>query len=217
VDTTFRGNQAKLGAGLSLGATGAVGPIVIMNTEILDNHAAVAGGGIRVTMNGTVAFTLASSVVAGNSAGTHSGGIFNNAQYETEMSGQPTSIVNSIIWGNSAPEDPQLRAERRSLPQPILALDHVNLQGGCPDTGAHVVSCSDVLDVEPLFVDLAGGDLHLEADSTLIDAGDQALLPEDLLDIDGDLSTAGDPWPFDLDGAARVTGLEVDLGPYERP
>jgi hypothetical protein len=42
-------------------------------------------------------------------------------------------------------------------------------------------------------------------------------MPEDLLDIDGDLMTTGDQWPYDYTGAARVTGVDVDIGPYEQP
>ena len=51
--------------------------------------------------------------------------------------------------------------------------------------------------------------------SPAIDAGDLLLMPGDLFDLDGDQVSAAEPWPFDYDGAARVSGVDVDLGPYE--
>ena len=51
----------------------------------------------------------------------------------------------------------------------------------------------------PLFVDQAAGDLHLQADSPCIDAG----------------NNTDAPGPTDLDGNPRVVGGTVDLGAYE--
>ena len=214
-DTAIVGNEARLAAGLDIGGSGATLPIVLMNLLVADNVATGSGGGIRVSLNGTTAFTLANSVVANNTAAVHSGGIFYLPQNETTLSGQPTGIVNTIIWGNTAPEHPQMRATKGSLPQPVMALDHVLLEGGCLDTNAQQVSCSDVLDADPLFVDAPNGDYHLQTLSPAVDAGDQTLMPADLLDLDGDLVSDMELWPFDFDGAARVSGTEVDLGPYE--
>ncbi len=56
-------------------------------------------------------------------------------------------------------------------------------------------------DEAPLWVDLAGGDYHLQPASPAIGAGDGAVLP-------GGTST------FDLDGNPRVTGI-LDMGCYE--
>lgn len=54
---------------------------------------------------------------------------------------------------------------------------------------------------DPLFVDAAGGDFHLSADSPAVDAG-----------MSGDMMPTGD-----LDGAPRPVGAAPDLGAYERP
>ena len=99
--------------------------------------------------------------------------------------------------------------------RPILALEHVNMQGGCVDTNSQQVSCTDLTDLVPLFVDEAGGDYRLQESSPLIDAGDTTLMPDDLFDLNNDQMSSGQAWPYDFDGAARVSGAEVDLGPYE--
>lgn len=57
------------------------------------------------------------------------------------------------------------------------------------------------LTVDPLLVDGDGGDLHLQANSPAVDAGNPAYLPE--------------PGETDLDGAARLVGAAVDLGADE--
>ena len=108
-----------------------------------------------------------------------------------------------------------MRATKGSLPQPVMALDHMIMEGGCLDPSVHQVSCGDVLDADPLFVDAPNGDVQLQGGSPAIDAGDLLLMPGDLFDLDGDQVSAAEPWPFDYDGAARVSGVDVDLGPYE--
>ena len=58
------------------------------------------------------------------------------------------------------------------------------------------------------------GDLRLTPESVAIDAGDAALLPVDVWDLDGDGDEA-EPLPLDLAGGPRLVGGGVDLGPYE--
>jgi parallel beta-helix repeat protein len=56
------------------------------------------------------------------------------------------------------------------------------------------------LSVNPLFVDRASGDFHLQAGSPCIDAGD---------------NSAVTPGNTDLDGKPRILGSHVDIGAYE--
>jgi hypothetical protein len=91
------------------------------------------------------------------------------------------------------------------------------VQGGC-NAGA---TCTGVLNVDPLFVNAAGGDLRL-AGGPAVDAGNTSLLPPDTHDVDGDGNTA-EPLPLDVAGKARVwnwaagvAGGSVDMGAYER-
>ncbi len=90
------------------------------------------------------------------------------------------------------------------------------VQGGYPGAGN--------LEADPLFVDPDGADnipgtpdddLRLQRGSPAIDAGNNAFIPADLLDDDGDGNTT-EPAPFDRDGQLRLAGAAVDMGAYER-
>src|SRR5690606_28030576 len=70
-----------------------------------------------------------------------------------------------------------------------------------------------------LLIDLAdnGGFVQThrpQAGSVLIDAGSVADLPLDTYDLNGDGNTA-EPLPVDAAGAARITGVAVDIGAVE--
>ena len=68
----------------------------------------------------------------------------------------------------------------------------------------------------PSFVQAGGANADYHHSGTeCAEQGDNALLPPDWHDLDGDGDTA-EPLPVDLDGNPRVVGT-VDLGPYERP
>jgi hypothetical protein len=58
------------------------------------------------------------------------------------------------------------------------------------------------------------GDLRLRPGSPCINRGDNALLPPDVLDLDGD-GDFDEPIPFDLGGLPRVFLEIVDMGAYE--
>ena len=117
-----------------------------------------------------------------------------------------TRIVNSVLWDNDTPLG-------------VASLDHAILNGGCQPRP----TCQDVIDADPQFVDPDGADgipgtldddVRLAAGSPGIDAGSAALLPPDVLDLDGDGDTT-DPLPFDFSGQPRNDGQAPDLGAYE--
>ncbi len=89
----------------------------------------------------------------------------------------------------------------------MIDVTHSDVQGGYDGDGN--------IDADPLFVDAAGGDLHLTSGSPCVDTGDAASLPDDVADLDGDADVS-EPLPVDLDGAPRVAGEALDLGAYER-
>jgi hypothetical protein len=81
-----------------------------------------------------------------------------------------TTLLNCIVWNNSPPFQPD----------DDLRLSHT------------------ILDRDPLFLNVPGGDFRLSPDSPAIDAGSEIQAPT-----------------IDLEGKARLCGGGVDLGAYE--
>lgn len=71
---------------------------------------------------------------------------------------------------------------------------------GAVDTTNASIAFTDVgmIELDPLLVDAAGGDFHLQAASPAVDAGDPTLVA-----------------PFDIDGQVRPMGAGVDIGADE--
>ena len=113
---------------------------------------------------------------------------------------------NCILWNNASPVEgtSQIYDDPRAGGSTTVA--NSNVQGGWAGTGN--------LDSDPLFIDAANGEYRLQAASPCRDAGDGALLPADVGDIDRDGNTAG-TLPKDLGLNPRVYGPSVDMGAYE--
>ena len=146
------------------------------NCLIVSNSAIEAGGAyVSAIDNCTVAF---------NSASEGPGGV-------THLSGDAGAETNSIIYYNTAPSFPNyLNVQPRG---------HDELQFCCTTPFPDDPLSSGCITNEPLFVDAAGGDFHLQAGSPCINAGTNAY-------------AAG---PTDLDGNGRISGGIVDMGAYE--
>ncbi len=135
-------------------------------------------------------------------------------------------VANSIFWGNlggfgfegfdpTRDENDQLTFSGTGmLDVRNLIVDQYNATPGIM-----------MSDADPMFVDALGADgivgtadddLRVMSGSPAIDAGDNAALPSDAFDLDGDADVM-EAIPFDLDGNSRVSGMAavVDLGAYE--
>jgi predicted outer membrane repeat protein/parallel beta-helix repeat protein len=169
---------------------------------------------------------------SGNSAARLGGGIY------SQRDSNPI-ITNCIMWDDKA----EWGGEE-------IAMEYFSAGGSPPSGTAVTVSFSDVeggaaavyvdanctlnweagnIDIAPCFVepgywDANGvwleGDYRLSASSPCVDAGDNASVPADTYDLDGDGDTA-EAIPFDLDGSARIYDGDndgesvVDMGAYE--
>lgn len=154
-----------------------------------------SGGAVWVGTTSTV--TVRDSTFVGNTTTATTGAGFYNT------SGSST-LANCIFWGNTgsggATANNQITAAGGTN-----TVSYSLVQGGATGTGN--------LNVDPLFVNLATGDLHLQATSPAIDAGSNTLIPTGItVDLDGltrrfDITTVVDTGV----GPAPV----VDMGAYE--
>jgi hypothetical protein len=134
-------------------------------------------------------------------------------------SSSPT-LTNCILWANTA--------QQISVYSGSPVVTYCDVQGGWSGTGN--------IDGDPLFRDPDGldndpntfgdNDYRLSYGSPCIDAGDNAAVPADMADLDGDGDTQ-EPTPWDLDGWLRFiddpntpdTGSGdppvVDMGAFE--
>jgi hypothetical protein len=133
--------------------------------------------------------TLTNVTFSGNTASNRGGGMFNWA-------GNPT-LHNCILWGDSAPDSPEIDNDSST---PTISYSLVEGSGGSDHWDANLgADAGDNIDADPLFVDAAGGDLHLGLDSPAVDAGNN-----DYVSV-----------MMDLDGNPRIVNGRVDMGAYE--
>ncbi|MFC2046105.1 hypothetical protein ACFLTC_01110, partial [Chloroflexota bacterium] len=141
---------------------------------------------------------------------------------------------NGILWGNSAPSDPQINDQAGN----VITLVDTLVEGGCLSgwkCEGRILTDDPHFFVDPdpgpdgvwgTSMDESEGDLRLQPESPAIDAGKNASVPLDFLDIDVDSDTT-EPMPYDLLGNPRFVDIPtvvntgsgtppiVDMGAYE--
>ena len=228
VNCTFKSNTAVFGGAI---ATVQAAP-VLGNCKLTGNGALLFGGALY---NEDGAVVLTNGLIVGNSAG-QAAALGSSALYNL---GGSITLNDCTVADNVAPKawpSPVWSGARRpwvrSWPPTAsctTAADEIFSTDPC----AVVVAYSDVqggwsgignLNTDPHFVnpgrwsiggDWIDGDYRLMSDSSCIDEGDKTRLPADTLDLDGDGNTS-EALPVDLNGNARVLGLQVDMGAYEQ-
>ena len=197
-----------------MGFTGAPwqgAPILIANSVFAGNEGASGGALLAVWFNPDEA-RIVNTTFASNVARENGGAVYAFLADGLEFN-------NVILWGNEAPNDPEIHVDQGGPP----IVERAIVAGGYP-------SGTDILDQDPLFVrnpdpgpdgnwgtdDDDYGDLQLLQGSPAIDFGLTSFLPADIWDLDGDGNTT-EPLPIDLNGDVRVQGASVDLGAYEGP
>lgn len=222
---TVRENNASSGGGLLLNESDGL----IMNNAIIGNSAdnAYGGGGGGLYLYDSSP-TIANNTITGNTAGDSGGGLylrdsspaimntivaFNSSGIcrNTAYPDTPTSLYN-CVYGNTAYDydglDDPTGTDGNISADPVFVLD--------PDPGP---------DGEWGTEDDDYGDAQLLPSSPCVGAGNNYMVPGDVLDLDGDGDTT-EPLPFDLAGALRFvdapyapdTGFGtplVDMGAYE--
>ena len=216
----FIGNHATSSGGALLGGAIAVIQDSVFDSNSSDGNAGAIEGGLAQVLN--CVFSNNTAIGDGGAIG-HSGTgpirvdssvFYNNSAATGSCIDSSNSIEtnNSIFWNNST-----------SLLSSVGTIDvrYSIVEGGFPGDGN--------FDADPMFVDPINGDFNLANGSPAIDAGNNALLPRDLEDLNNN-GIITDGYPFDMVGNPRHTqdlfvpdtgvadmlSFPLDLGPLER-
>lgn len=187
------------------------------------NNAASVGAGVLVQNVLFVALELRNCTFHGNVATSSGGGLTNYGLASA-------SLRNTILWGNEAPQGPELYIHGSGASADLAYCDVQGGLGGIYVSGGGQLDWTALTSADPLFADPAGGDYRLTAGSPCIDAADNTAVPPDWADVDGDGDTT-ERTPLDLEGHPRFvddpetedTGVAdppdypavVDIGAYE--
>jgi hypothetical protein len=217
------GNRAwQKGGALFFNHAPAAGALQVINTLIDDNVSSAAippnnqGDGAAVDARQAspsfvnITMTNNRELAGGSVIVAHTGG--------DPGPGKPIAhiaIANSIIYDNTAG-----RVTETSGPNTSVDIIYSDVDDQT------TAEANGNLDADPLFVDPVNDDYHLRNTSPAIDAGNNAALPPDSLDLDHNGNVV-EAIPIDLDGAVRRYDLAgvpntghgaapiVDMGAYE--
>ena len=185
IGNTFKQNSSD-GQG---GGVYAVGPVLVLQDNLLANNSSSQGGGAWVNTSLNL-FMINNTVFGNQSTGTGGG-----AAFEVDGTVELLNVYNNIIWGNSAAGNGVDVWLAGTGQQKLFLYNDVHDMYGVWDIAQNLV------DAEPNFFDPVNGDYHLRPGSPCANFG-----------------TNGAPYlpATDLEGNARTNnaGL-VDLGCYE--
>ncbi|RKY15257.1 MAG: hypothetical protein DRP82_02125, partial [Planctomycetota bacterium] len=223
INCTFTGNSVSGAYGMG----GAIGCYTSSNPTVTNcafiGNSANDGGAISCEDSDP---TITNCIFINNSAGNWGGAILcvgssptltnctfsgNSAAYGGAIAGYQGGVItlnNSILWGNSASADGS-EIYVYQFPSCTVTLNHccADKTGYGGRTG-NIDDNNNCIFTNPLFVDPANGDYHLQNPSPCIDAGDNSLVPSGVgNDLDGNQRIA--------DGNNDGTPV-VDIGAYEK-
>jgi predicted outer membrane repeat protein len=170
----------------------------VTNSLFFANTATQRGGAVyNEGISGAPStMTLINNTVANNTS-VAGAALYNAAPVALTASVQ---LTNNIFWNNTCSDTTSRPFHNIGAGAGITAANNSLQRSGFADnetgTGTFVNNGGN-LDGDPLFVNLALGDLHLQSGSTCVDAGTGVALT------------------VDFDGNARVQGTAVDMGAYE--
>jgi predicted outer membrane repeat protein len=230
----FLGNVATYGGALdSLFTYSTVpgGAVTADDCVFAGNSAAQQGGAIMMHAYGTSKARVTDSTFTANSA-LHGGAIY-------LASGADVTVLNSILWGDTATTGNELASEGTGYGPQKLFVAWSDVKGGLAAVShpvGQITWGAGNIDLDPAFVDPDGpdndpqtfgdNDYRLSLASPCIDAGDNGSIPADANDIDGDGDVL-EPTPLDLDLAPRRADVAsvpdtgsgiapiVDMGAHE--
>jgi predicted outer membrane repeat protein len=103
--------------------------------------------------------------------------------------GSSLTIANSILWDNQAETGPEIMVGDAAEPS-SLTISHSDIKRGQSsvfvDSGCALAWGPGMIDSDPLFADLAGGDIHLTFNSPCRGSGDNSAPGLSDIDFEGD-------------------------------
>ena len=207
ISCSIQGNEARFGAGV---ANVQSNPTLV-NCLFVGNNAAEtpnSAGGAMENRDGS-APTLINCTLGGNTA-VVGGAIFNADSHPV--------VTNCILWQNLDAGGMNEAAQLHDEPGSMTQVNHSCIQGLTGTLGG-----VGNIGADPLFRDADGldgtfgtgdDDVRVSSVSPCVDAGDNAALPFDTLDLDDD-GDQFEPLPLDFSGSGRVTAGVVDMGSHE--
>ena len=167
--------------------------VVLVNNLIYGSLYAM---GVQVKAS---SITLTNNTITGNSGG--------GAVLLLTANTDTANVYNNLIWSNTADTGGDLYIDNDGdndlVRSPVRLQNNDFTQakpGGYYIKRSFPIPASNLDNVDPLFVDAANGDYHLQAGSPVIDLGDDLAPQLPAVDMDGD---------------ARVLGAHVDIGADE--
>ena len=209
----FIDNDGTSGGGLFDGSLCLVTNCLFNGNSVFGNHGAIFNYGAPLT--------IANCTIVNNESIIGTGGV--RSQFAMTVS-------NSILWNNSTSDVVDQASQLSSAA--AIAINHSCISGWNGSLGGAGNSGADPLFANELGVDEIEGteddDFTLLSGSPAIDAGNNASVPADQFDADGDFNTS-EPLPVDMLGNARFvddvstpdggagTAPLVDMGSIETP
>ena len=176
-------NTATDGGGIYVDfvSTAAASSVLIADNMIFGNGASNQGAGIFIDSSFPV---LANNTITDNFATVAGGGIFS----DVAASYPSPEILNSVLWNNTAPLDPEV-----GFVGLAPTVDFCDIDGG-------LAIATNSIDLDPMFQDPGAANYQLMAGSPCIDAGNNAFAAA----------------ATDFENDARITNGRIDLGADER-
>jgi hypothetical protein len=203
VGSIIRNNESTNsagGVGVYAENPGSHAQATLTNNMIFNNQTAGNGGGVYgfSNLSANTSLVLINDTISSNAADLAGGGL---RAYAANAATTTTTVKNNIIWGNSAASGDDIAVRSSLSGSATVNASYSDIGDVLPDADAPGTynNLSNNINADPLFVNSIGGDFHLGAGSTAINAG----------------TSEGAPM-LDFEGHARPQDTGYDIGADER-